>query len=244
MIGYSGYPLPSLLLIMEYLSQRSVTPFFAVQGVDPRMSFAGEPTQERDQRCCEADQVQAAMQQIHEHLRVEMRWSQAVQEEGANRGRVPAPNIQVGSKVWLDARNVRTTCPTRKLDWKRLGPFQVRGQVSPYAYELELPASIRIHRVQPVSLLDPVVEDPLEGQVVLPPPHVEVDGEEEYQVSGVEDSRVYWNQLQYLVRWTGYDSLTWEPAKFVDGLQAVEEFHQRYPTKPGPLENAFGGPPA
>jgi hypothetical protein len=42
--------------------------------------------------------------------------------------------------------------------------------------------------VQPVSLLDPVAEDPLEGQVVLPPPPGEVDGEEEYQVSSVEDS--------------------------------------------------------
>jgi hypothetical protein len=70
------------------------------------MSFAGEPAQERDQRRSEADQVQAVMQQVHEHLRVEMRHSQAVQEEGAKRGRVPAPNIQVGSKVWLDARNV------------------------------------------------------------------------------------------------------------------------------------------
>jgi len=93
--------------------------------------------------------------------------------------------------------------------------------------------------VQPVSLLDPVVEDPLEGQVVLPPPTIEVDGEEEYQVSGVEDIRVYRNQLQYLVPGTGYGSLTWEPAKYVDGLQAVEEFHQRYPTKPGPLESAL-----
>jgi len=44
------------------------TPFFAVQGVDPRMSFAGEPTQERDQRRREADQVQAVMQQVHEYL--------------------------------------------------------------------------------------------------------------------------------------------------------------------------------
>ena len=220
------------------------TPFFAVQGMDPRMSFAGEPTQERDQRRCEADQVQATMQQIHEHLRVEMKRSQAIQEENANQGRIPAPNIQVGSKVWLDARNVRTVRPTRKLDWKRLGPFRVHKQVSPYAYELDLPASIRIHRVQPVSLLDPVVEDPLEGQVVPPPPPVEVEGEEEYQVSSIEDSRVYRNQLQYLVRWTGYDSLTWEPAKFVDGLQAVEEFHKQYPGKPGPLESALGGPRA
>jgi hypothetical protein len=185
------------------------TPFFAVQGVDPRMSFAGEPNQERDQRRSEANQVQALMQQVHEHLQVEIRRSQAVQEEGANRTRIPAPNIQVGSKVWLDAHNVRTTRPTRKLDWKRLGPFRVQKEVSPYAYELELPTSIRIHRVQHVSLLDPLVEDPLDGQVVLPPPPVEVDGEKEYQASSVEDSWVYRSQLQYLVRWTGYDSLAW-----------------------------------
>jgi len=96
------------------------TPFFAVQGADPRMSFAGERTQEQDQRRLEADQVQASMRPIHERLRVEMRRSQAVQEEGANQGRIPARNIQVGSKVWLDARNIRTIRPTRKLDWKRL----------------------------------------------------------------------------------------------------------------------------
>jgi hypothetical protein len=61
-------------------------------------------------------------------------------------------------------------------------------------------------------------------------------------VSSVEDSRVYWNQLKYLIRLTAYDSLTWEPPKVVDGLQGVEEFRQRYPQKPGPLVNVLGGP--
>jgi len=218
------------------------TPVFAVQGTNPRMSFAGEPTKERDHPRLSADQVQAMMRHFHEHLRVEMRRSQAVQEEAANRARTPAPNIQEGTNVWLDARHVRTTRPPQKLDWKKLGPSKVLRRISPYAYELELPASIRIDRVQPVSLLEPVVNDPLDGQRIELPTPVEVDGEEEYQVSGVEDSRVYRNQLQYLVRWTGYDSLTWEPAKFVDGLQAVEEFHQQYSRKPGPLGNVLGGP--
>ena len=77
-----------------------------------------------------------------------------------------------------------------------------------------------------------------------PPPPVEVDGEEQYQVSSVEESWVYLSLLQYLSRWIGYDSLTWDPAKFVDGLQAVEEFHQRYPQEPGPWENGLGGPRA
>jgi hypothetical protein len=220
------------------------TPFFAVQGVDPRMSFVGEPIQEQDRRRLDADQLQAMMQQIHEYVHIEMRRSQAIQEEAANRNRIPAPNIQKGNQVWLDAQHVRTTRPTRKLDWKRLGPFKVLRQVSPYAYELELPVSIRIHRVRPVSLLDPVADNPLAGQRIKPPPPVEVDGKDEYQVSSVEDSRIYRNQLQYLIRWTGYGSFTWEPAKFVDGLQAVEKFHQRYPRKPRPLQNALGGPRA
>jgi hypothetical protein len=75
------------------------TPFFPVQGVDPRISFAGEPTQEHNQQRLDADQVQATMQCIHEHLRVEIRWSQVLKQKGANQGRICAPNIQVGSKV-------------------------------------------------------------------------------------------------------------------------------------------------
>jgi hypothetical protein len=75
--------------------------------------------------------------------------------------------------------------------------------------------------VQPVSLLDMIVEDPMVGQWVEPPPSVEVDGEEEYRVSSVEDSRVFRNQLQYLIRWISYDSLTRAPTMFVDGLEAV-----------------------
>jgi len=95
------------------------TPLFAVQVADAPMSFAGELTQGRDQQHLDVDQVQAVMQQVHEHLEVEIRGSQALQEEGANTGPIPEPKIQVGSKVALDARIIRTICPTSKLNWKR-----------------------------------------------------------------------------------------------------------------------------
>jgi len=85
------------------------TPFFAVQEWNPRMLFAGEPTKEQHYRRLNADQVQATMQQIHEHLHVGMRRSQAVQEEGANRTRIPAQNIHEETQVWLDAGHIRTT---------------------------------------------------------------------------------------------------------------------------------------
>ena len=71
---------------------------------------------------------------------------------------------------------------------------------------------------------------------------MEVDGDQEYQVERVEYSRVYRNQLQYLVWWTGYDQMTWEPARDIDRLQALDVFHREYPQKPGPLGVVLEGP--
>ena len=70
-----------------------------------------------------------------------------------------------------------TTPPARKLDWKKLGPFPVKYAIGSNAYELEFPADIKVRPVQPISLLLPVAEDLLAGQIVPPPPPVEVEGE-------------------------------------------------------------------
>jgi transposase InsO family protein len=77
--------------------------FFAVTGTDPRMTFEEATEGPEDSRAVDADRVQATMDQIHEHLRVEMRRSQDIMEDGANRKRLPAPQMQEGTKVWLDA---------------------------------------------------------------------------------------------------------------------------------------------
>ena len=74
------------------------------------------------------------------------------------------------------------------------------------------------------------------GQIVPPPPPVEVEGEEpEYHVETVEDSWIFRKTLQYRVRWLGWPSLTWEPWYFVHTTEAVTRFHARYPEKPGPM---------
>lgn len=99
-----------------------------------------------------------------------MKRSQAVQEEGASRAWMPAVNIQEGSQFWFDARYIRTTMATGQVDWKPLGPFTVCCHVSPYAYELQLPASVWIHLVQLDPLLDPEADEPLEAQRTDPPP--------------------------------------------------------------------------
>jgi hypothetical protein len=104
---------------------------------------------------------------------------------------------------------------------------------------LELAEGMRIHPVFHVSLLEPAADDPYPGQRPDPPPPVEIDGELEWQVDEVLDSR--WTgrernrKLEYLVKWTGYDQPLWEPAENVNELEAVDRFHERYPGKPGSM---------
>ena len=48
------------------------------------------------------------MQQINDILQEEMKFAQARYEFDANRHRVPAPVYQVGDRIWLNAKNIRT----------------------------------------------------------------------------------------------------------------------------------------
>ena len=64
----------------------------------------------------------------------------------------------------------------------------------------------RLHPVFPVVKLMPAPADPILGRQSNPPPDpVLVDGEEHYKVEAILDSRVFWQQLQYLVQWKGYN---------------------------------------
>ena len=71
-----------------------------------------------------------------------------------------APKYNVGDKVWLSLENVRTVNPTKKLDYKWLGPYIVEQVISCSAYWLKLPASFgKIHPVFSVTLLHPFKGD-------------------------------------------------------------------------------------
>ena len=66
--------------------------------------------------------------------------------------------------MWLDARNIKTVHPTKKLDWKRLGPFRVEKVISLYACRLELPSSMKIYPVFYVSVLQAAADDSVPGK--------------------------------------------------------------------------------
>jgi hypothetical protein len=118
----------------------------------------------------------------------------------------PAPPIGVGDQVWLNRHNIRTARPLQKFDVKRMGPFTVKEKVgeSGLAYRLELPERMRIHDVFHVSLLEPYLESRIVGRVQQPVLPVEVEGELEWEVKEILDSKVEHGRLLYFVDWVGY----------------------------------------
>ena len=79
--------------------------------------------------------------------------------------------------------------------------------------QLKLPQSIKIHLVVNVSHVCPYVKPQIPQQTTTTPPPIEIEGEFEYEVKQILDSRLYCGKLQYLVKWLGYmeEHTTWEP---------------------------------
>jgi hypothetical protein len=58
-----------------------------------------------------------------------------------------------------------------------------------------------------------------------------VNGEEEYEVEAILDSRMCYNHLEYLVKWKGYDEShnQWEVHTQVHAKPKIAQFHHKYP---------------
>ena len=117
---------------------------------------------------------------------------------------------------------------------KRQGPFEIIEVLGPLTYKLKLPNQWRIHPVFHASLLTPYRENSTHGpNFTLPPPDL-IDGEEEFEVEKVLDSRIARGLLQYLVKWKGFPGEdSWEPHfNVTHASEAVEKFHAEHPGAP------------
>jgi len=119
-----------------------------------------------------------------------------------NRRRSPAPVFQPGDQVYLDASDIKTTHLSPKLSHRRLGLFEIKRQVEPLAYRLKLPHRLRqLHPVFNVVKLSAIPDDPIPGRKPrAPPPPIVVDGEPEWEVEEVLDSRWHWRRFQFLIK--------------------------------------------
>ena len=144
--------------------------------------------------------------------------------------------FKAGDKVFLDGRNINTDRPTKKMEDKWFGPFEVIEKVGASAYRLRLPRGWKtVHPVFNIISLKPANEPVFESQKKPPPPPpIIVDNEEHYEVESILNSRIHRRRLEYHVKWVGYNEPTWEAAADVEGSadEAIADFYQKHPNAP------------
>jgi len=139
-----------------------------------------------------------------------------------------------GDKVLVDQCNLTIKSGNnRTLTSKYIGPFTVKQKVGSYAYEVETPDWICLHKVIQTSFLKPFQERP-EDQL-----DIDEDEADElfFVVKKIINSRRVWGQVQYRVRWQDFEEEydIWEPIEHLsdpDVMNLVMLFHREFLRKP------------
>jgi len=110
--------------------------------------------------------------------------------------------VQGRDKVWLNGQNITTTQLMRNLTINGSVHTQLKKAILKSAYWLKLPSSFgQTHPVFSVMLLRPYNADSISKHIECdPPPHIDHNEVEEYEVEQILDSQVFRGKLEYLVQ--------------------------------------------
>jgi hypothetical protein len=139
--------------------------------------------------------------------------------------------FRIGDLVLLSTRNLNLKYqPNKKLSGKFIGPFRIQSAIGTQAYRLLLPPSYRIHNVFHVSLLERWKSRDGDQEDNTKLPEVTPEGEEVWEVEEILGKRIQKGQVQYLLRWKGYDDSwdTWTPAS---DFENMDDLIQEYEAK-------------
>jgi hypothetical protein len=198
-----------------------LTPFYANKGFEPNFHKELLPGPGCEKGMIEADK----MKELHDALHKEISFVQQKMKKFYNRKRLEGPTFREGDMVYVHRTNIKTTRPSDKLDYKKLGPFPVLRKISDVNYEIKLPETMKIHNIFHIALLEkaPDGEPAEEGIEVLPV-------EPEYEVEKILENKVNnQGEERYLIKWKGYDENenTWEPPENLSNAKkSIKFFHQ------------------
>jgi len=120
-----------------------------------------------------------------------------------DRKRSESRSYKVGDQVLLDGKNIPTTHPTKKLEDHRYGPFTIIDKVGESAFKLKVPKTWKMmYPVFNETFLEPYT--PSERPATKRPLPTIIEGQEEYDVEEIMDSKLLRGKLHYLVKWIGY----------------------------------------
>ena len=121
--------------------------------------------------------------------------AKANQEKNANKSRRDV-QFQVDDQVLLSSNHINLASqanrPSKKLQHHFIGPYRIIQKISPVAYKLDLPHTLKIHPVFHVSILRPYRHpDTIEHRTphIPPPDPITIDDNTEYEVEQILDHR-------------------------------------------------------
>ena len=211
--AYVNYPqndwaswLPSAeFAINNYVSETTqCTPFLTNSGQHFKVGLEPDPfisklmdLREKTDRDI-ANSFVEKMVEINEVFKKQMVFVQASYEQYANVHRQDVPSYVLNDEIWLDARNMQTKRPSKKLSDKFDGPFLITKIVNPHVYKLELFHHWAILSVFHTNFLRLGSENLLPGQLTTPSPPVPIindEGQNTWEVTKILNSKIYRNKL-------------------------------------------------
>ena len=111
-----------------------MTLFYASYGQHPRSVWLSDI----QEKCVAGNEYVNCLEEIREELRTTLLDAQECMRRQYDGKREPQPNFQVGDKVMLNAKNIQTLQPSKKLDHRMRGPWTIIKRVGPRAFQLDL----------------------------------------------------------------------------------------------------------
>jgi len=217
-----------------------VSSFFADKGYYPNLSMYPE----RDIASSRARNFVLNLDKLQDTLKEEIAKAQRQYQPSADSRRRQPPDFQVGQSVFIRSQYFRTTRPSKKLSKKYLGPYEIIAQPSLQSFTLHLLDTMRAaYPVFHVSMLEPATPNTFQQCSKPLPALVIIDGEPEYEISKIVDSKIDRQRvckLLYKVIWLGYEDTDndseWLPATELEhAKELLNDFHLKYLSKLGPL---------